>query len=216
MDEPARTRRLSRSLLADAAAHLYATDAKLAPWIERIGTVRMRQQRHQFGALCRSILSQQLGAGAATTIHRRFLDLFAPRARPDPTALLALADDDLRACGISRPKVRYLRAVADAWAYGSLRGVRLGRLDDDDVVARLTELPGVGVWTAEMFLLFSLGRPDVFSAGDLALCTAVRRLEERPDLTPGDIALIACRWAPYRSVASLYLWKIAHWVEDEP
>ena len=93
--------------------------------------------------------------------------------------------------------------------------MRLSRLDDTEVVARLTQIPGVGVWTAEMFLIFSLGRPDVFSVRDLALRTGVRRVVGRP-LEASEIEQVAERWRPHRSVASLYLWKIAHYTDPHP
>lgn len=175
-----------------------------------MGPVKLRRQRHRFGALCRAILAQQLGGGAAKTIHGRFLELFAPARSPDPRTLLAVRQDRLRRSGISRPKVRYLRALAREFLDGSLAGVRLSSLSDEEVIARLTQVPGIGVWTAEMFLIFSLGRLDIFSVRDLALRSGVERVEGR-EMTPQEIVETAARWSPYRSVASLYLWKIAHW-----
>lgn len=189
---------------------LRARDRRLGPWIERIGPVPLRRQPHQFGALCRAIIAQQVSAAAARSIHRRFLAEFAPARAPSPAELLALDADTLRACGVSRAKIDYLRALAWEFEHGELRRRRLGRLPDEQVVALLTRLPGVGVWTAEMFLLFGLGRQDVFSARDLALRAGVQRVEGR-DLSLEQTRRLAARWAPYRSVASLYLWRIAGW-----
>jgi DNA-3-methyladenine glycosylase II len=182
--------------------------------MDRVGPVTLRRQRHRFGALCRSILSQQLGAAAARTIHRRFLKTLGSPRRPDPERVLSVKVEDLRGCGISGRKVEYLRGLAQAFAHGALGRVRWSRLPDDEVIRRLTSLAGIGVWTAEMFLIFSLGRRDVFSLGDLALREGVQRVEGRR-MKADEIVTAAKRWAPYRSVACLYLWKIAHHKHDE-
>ena len=182
--------------------------------MSRVGSVGLRRQRHQFGALCRSIIAQQLSAKAAKSITRRFLELFEPARLPSPERVLAIPQRRLRACGLSGPKSKYLRALAGEFQHGCLRGARLGSLPDDQVIALLTTVPGIGIWTAEMFLIFSLGRLDVFSVGDLALRTGVQRVEQRT-LSRNEIERVATRWAPYRSVASLYLWKIAHFVVEE-
>lgn len=206
--------RLTRATLVEGSEWLRARDRRLGAWMERVGDVGLRRQPHQFGALCRSILSQQLAARAAATIHGRFIELFAPSRRPSPEGVLALSDVSLRACGLSTQKIRSVRALASEWAKGELGRVRLSSLSDEEVIARLTDLPGIGRWTAEMFLIFALGRPDVFAAGDLALRTGIGRIEKRDALTPRDAEQIAARWSPWRSVASLYLWRIAHWVDD--
>jgi len=178
----------------------------------RVGPVPLRRQRHRFGALCRAIVAQQVSAHAARAIHARFVAAFGPARRPEPVRLLAMDPATLRACGLSQRKVAYLRALAEAFASGPMRRARLGALPDAEVVEALTALPGVGVWTAEMFLIFSLGRPDVFSVRDRALRAGVERVEGRR-LDPAQIERVAARWAPWRSVASLYLWRIAHWRE---
>ncbi|MBN1443395.1 MAG: DNA-3-methyladenine glycosylase 2 family protein, partial [Planctomycetes bacterium] len=154
---------LTRETLAEGARALRRRDPRLRAWMDRVGEVELRRQRHQFGALCRSILSQQLGAGAARSIHRRFLALFPATPHPDPRSLLAVGRERLRECGISGRKVDYLTALAEAFDGGPLARIRLSSLSDEDVIAQLTGLPGIGVWTAEMFLIFSLGRLDVFS-----------------------------------------------------
>jgi DNA-3-methyladenine glycosylase II len=202
---------LSSTTLEEGRAALRRSDPRLGAWIDRIGPVSLRRHRHRFGALCRAILSQQLATAAAATIHARFLAHFAPARFPDPARLLSLPDDALRTCGISAPKLRYLRALADEWQNGPLGRAKLGSLADGEVIELLTRVSGIGVWTAEMFLIFSLGRLDVFSAGDLALRTGLGRVEGRAELRPKESAALAARWSPYRSVASLYLWRIAHW-----
>jgi len=201
---------LTKRTLAEGSHILRERDPTLCRWMDIVGAVKLRRQRHQFGALCRSILSQQIGAGAAKSIHRRFLELFAPARAPSPDRLIRLQRDALRRCGISGRKIDYLRALASEFHRGDLRRIRLSRLGDEEVIERLTRLPGIGVWTAEMFLIFSLGRLDVFAVGDLALREGVQRVEGRA-LKPDEIRKMAQRWSPYRSVASLYLWKIAHW-----
>jgi DNA-3-methyladenine glycosylase II len=204
---------LTRRTLVEGTEALLRADPALGRWIETVGSVGLRRQRHQFGALCRAIISQQLGAGAARTIHRRFLELFAPSNSPDPGRLLAVEPSRLAACGISGRKVEYLRSLAREFHAGSLRRARLGAMRDAEVVELLTRLPGIGVWTVEMFLIFSLGRLDIFSVRDLALRTGVERVLGRK-LSEEQIEAAARRWSPYRSVASLYLWKIAHWKAD--
>lgn len=206
--------RLTRETLADGIRELRSRDPRLGRWMDRVGKIELRRQRHQFGALCRSIIAQQLSSTAAKTIIGRFLKLFEPASKPDPTTLLAINDHKLRACGLSRQKLDYLKGIAREFRDGDLSRVRLGTLSDDEAVERLTRLHGVGTWTAEMFLIFSLGRRDVFSIGDLGLRSGVQRVEGRA-LTNAQILRVAERWAPYRSVASLYLWKIAHWKDTK-
>ena len=206
--------RLTQKTLDDGIEELRSKDRRLGRWIDRVGKVGLRRQRHQFGALCRSIIAQQLSSSAAKTIVGRFLKLFEPASKPDPAALLSIHNRKLRACGLSRQKLEYLKGIAREFRDGDLRRVRLGTMPDDEVIERLTRLRGVGVWTAEMFLIFSIGRRDVFSIGDLGLRTGVQRVEGRT-LTHDEILHVAERWAPYRSVASLYLWKIAHWEDTK-
>lgn len=206
--------RLTRETLADGIRELRSRDPRLGRWMDRVGKIELRRQRHQFGALCRSIIAQQLSSTAAKTIIGRFLKLFEPASKPDPITLLAINDHKLRACGLSRQKLDYLKGIAREFRDGDLSRVRLGTLSDDEAVERLTRLHGVGTWTAEMFLIFSLGRRDVFSIGDLGLRSGVQRVEGRA-LTNAQILRVAERWAPYRSVASLYLWKIAHWKDTK-
>ena len=184
-------------------------DPELGEWIDRIGRVGLRRHRHRFSALLRSIVSQQLSAKAAATIWKRLSELLGPGA-PRPRRLLEIDAEQLRACGLSNAKTRYVRALAEAFESGPLHRARLADRSDEEVIKLLTQVPGIGVWTAEMFLIFGLGRIDIFSIGDLALRNAVCRVVGR-ELDAGAIESHAERWSPYRSVASLYLWRIAHW-----
>lgn len=166
-----------------------------------------------FRDLAEAILNQQLSNKAAATIFQRFLQLF-PEQKITPDILLTLSDDTLRASGISRQKIGYLRSLASTVSSGDLDLNNFNHLSDEEVITALTKVKGIGRWTAEMFLMFSLGRPDVFSLGDLGLCTAVSRLYgvERED--KAAINRIAANWSPYRSFASLYLWRILHDTES--
>ena len=205
--------RLTRASLVEGADVLRRRDRRLGSWIERIGNVSLRRQRSHFVALCRSIIAQQLASAAAATIFARFAALFEPDGKPTPEAVLGQSQAKLRACGLSQQKIRYLLALATAFADGDLACVRVSTLADEEVSERLTQVPGIGVWTAEMFMIFALGRLDVFSVGDLALRNAVQRVEGK-ELSKDQILKVAERWSPYRSVASLYLWRVAHWPSE--
>lgn len=163
-----------------------------------------------FHALARSIIYQQLATGAATTIHGRVKAL-SPRPKRFPTSdeFLAIPEGHLRDAGLSRSKLKAIRDLAQRVETGSLKLRALSRLPDGEVVERLIEVWGIGVWTAQMFLLFRLGRLDVFAPGDLGLQEGIRLLDglkHRP--TPAECQERAEIWAPLRSVASWYLWRL--------
>lgn len=160
-----------------------------------------------FGDLLESIVGQQLSIKAANTIFKRFLDLFPEEVLPEPVDILKLDDEVLRSCGLSRQKASYLKSLSTEINSGSLCLDHLSNLSDEEVISGLTKVKGIGRWTAEMFLIFTLGRSDIFSLGDLGLCTAVSRLYgvEKGDLTA--IKNISSAWTPHRSLASRYLWK---------
>ena len=160
-----------------------------------------------YGALLRSIVGQQLSTKAAATIYRRMLDLFDGRA-PTPRELLAVDPDKIRAAGLSRPKINYLRDLADHVEKGELDLEHLHELPDEEVIAQLTAVKGIGEWSAHMFLMFHLGRPDVLPVGDQGIRNAVRtqyRLRKLPDAK--RLEKIARPWRPYRTLACLYLWS---------
>jgi DNA-3-methyladenine glycosylase II len=166
-----------------------------------------------YGALVRSIVGQQLSTKAARTIYERLLELFGGRT-PSPAELLAADPEDVRAAGLSRPKVSYLRSLAEHVQSGELELARLSELPDEEVSAQLTAVKGLGQWTADMFLIFHLGRPDVLPVGDLGVRRAVERaygLAEIPDAA--KLTEIAEPWRPHRSLASLYLWRS---LDNEP
>lgn len=158
-----------------------------------------------FVDLIDAIASQQLSVKAAATIMGRFLSLF-PDKRPDPAAILRGSEDEYRAAGLSRPKIRYILGIADAVLNHGFDLNTLWNLPDEEVIDRLMSLKGVGRWTAEMLMMFSLRRPDVFSIGDLGLRTAVARHYGIDRDDTDAISAIASAWRPYRTLASRYLW----------
>jgi DNA-3-methyladenine glycosylase II len=160
-----------------------------------------------FSALVRTITSQQLSTKAAATIHRRILELM-PAGVATPEALERISDDQLRAAGLSRQKIAYVRDLARHAVSGDLPLHTLNALSDDDVIAAITRVKGLGQWSAEMFLMFRLRRADVLPVDDLGIVTAVQRLyglRKRPK--PDRLRKIAEPWRPYRTVACWYLWR---------
>ena len=162
-----------------------------------------------FNRLCREIISQQLGSGAARAIVARFRVLF-PRGRAEPDRVLALSEEQLRGVGMSWAKVRSLRDLAARVESREIDFKKFAGADDEQVIAELVRVKGVGRWTAEMFLIFTLGREDVFSFGDFALRKSLKSLYgHRRTRTPKSMERIVRRWAPYRSYACLALWHCA-------
>ena len=192
-----------------ARRHLMRSDPRLREVIKRIGPCRLHgaAPSDPFEALCRSIASQQLSIKAAETIFRRFCELFPPDCKPTPERVMRLRADRIRGAGFSRAKVTFIKDLA--------AHVRDGRLDlsglhahpDDEVMRQLVAVKGIGRWTAEVFLMFRLGRQDILPADDLGLMNAVQRayrLRTRPDAK--RLRAMGEAWKPYRSVAAWYLW----------
>ena len=192
-----------------ARRHLMRTDPKLAAIIKRIGPCELHAAapKDPFEALCMSIASQQLSTKAADTIFRRFCDLFPPDRRPSPERVMTLTDDEIRGVGFSRPKVGFIKDLAAHVLDGRLDLAGLTKHPDEEVMRQLVGVKGIGRWTAEIFLMFRLGRPDILPADDLGLMNAVHRvyrLRKRPDAK--RLRKMGETWRPYRSVASWYLW----------
>jgi DNA-3-methyladenine glycosylase II len=188
---------------------LIRRDPILRATIQRIGVCGMASRQHtdHLTALVRSIVGQQLSSKAAATIFGRFCDLF-PDREISVAGIAALDDTALRGVGLSGQKLAYLRDLCGRIADGRLQLDELEALPDDEVIARLTAVKGFGRWTAEMFLMFRLHRPDVLPVGDLGISTAVQRiyrLRQRPK--PDRLTKIGEAWRPYRSVACWYLWE---------
>jgi DNA-3-methyladenine glycosylase II len=201
---------------------LAAADPVMADLIDRLGPLsyatRLRRRQEErpadaFGALLRPLVGQQISTKAARAIYLRMLDLFD--GAPTPEAMLALTEADLRGIGFSRRKVEYAHDLAAHALDGSLELDRLGELDDEEVIAEICAVRGFGRWTAEIFLIMHLGRPDVVVGGDLGIQKAIMiedGLEAMP--TPKEVEARAEPWRPDRSLACLYLWESLHAVPD--
>ena len=191
-----------------ALVELQASDPAMADLIERHGprSIAERRRDHEaFEELVRIIVAQQVSTSAARSIWGR---ICAAHGERPPTA--AEAEETLRGCGLSGRKASYVVGIAGAFEAGRLDGERLRAADDDQVVESLTGERGLGRWSAEMFLMFHLGRPDIFSGGDLGLRNGARYalgLEQVP--SPEKLELIAERWRPQRTLAAIYLWEAA-------
>jgi DNA-3-methyladenine glycosylase II len=185
----------------------------MAELVDRLGEWTIGDRRRglpkpdAYGALLRTIVGQQLSTKAARTIHERVLGLFGGRT-PTPEELLAVSEEDLRGAGLSGRKVTYIRDLAAHVQDGELELDRLDELSDEEVIEEIVAVRGLGRWSAEMFLMFHLERPDVFSGGDLGLRRAIQvayGLEEMP--TPDEAVERAERWRPHRTLAAVYLWE---------
>jgi DNA-3-methyladenine glycosylase II len=207
--------KISRRIrIPQAIAHLQNVDPKLAAVIHQAGrcNFKPRAEGTHFGALARSIVYQQLSGKAASTIHGRFVGLFENEL-PEPHALLKLSDETLRGVGLSRQKTGYLRDLATRAHSGDLPVESLHELSDEEVLETLVQVKGIGRWTAQIFLMFRLGRPDILPELDLGIQKAIQkayRLRQRP--TPKRVLQISAKWAPHRSVAAWYLW---HWLDEK-
>ena len=183
--------------------------------IRQHGACGLAENQHTdpFKALVHSIMSQQLSTKAAATIARRFDDLFGGTF-PTPAAVLEMPEEKLRSVGLSGMKVSFVRDLARRVGDGSLRLDALDTMSDDEVIAALTEVKGIGRWTAEMFLMFRLQRPDVLPVGDLGVRNAARQVYDLKELpTAAELTELGEPWRPYRSLAALYLWRS---LDNEP
>lgn len=191
-----------------ALLHLKQADPILRAIMERVGPYRIRYAEPDFETLARSIIFQQLSGQSARAIFGRVKKFVAGDERMTPRGILARTDAELRAAGLSRQKVGYLRDLAERTRAGHVDFARLSGLSDDDVIQQLTIVKGVGVWTAQMFLLFALRRVNVLAAGDLGVRSAVRKAYGLRTLPkPSKIEQLARKWHPYCSVACWYLWR---------
>jgi DNA-3-methyladenine glycosylase II len=190
-----------------AIVHLQKADPVLAGIIERVGPYAIKFRVPAFATLVRSIVYQQLSGRVAMVIFERLLNLVPDRVLT-PSAVLALRVEQMRAAGLSGQKTAYIRDLAAKTFSGELDFAILPALNDDEVIAALTQVKGVGVWTAHMFLIFALERPDILPVGDLGIRTAMRKAYRMRALPkPERMEKIARRWRPWCSVASWYLWR---------
>jgi DNA-3-methyladenine glycosylase II len=189
-----------------ATNHLKKSDPILAAIITRVGPCRMSYDEPAFASLAEAIVYQQLHGKAAATIFKRVTDLAGLPLTPQ--GILKLSETQLRGAGLSKQKLSYLRDLAAKTASGEVDFASLPALPDEDVIKELTKIKGIGVWTAHMFLMFSLRRPNVLPTGDLGIQMAMRRhYRKRKLLKPLQMEKIARAWEPYRSVACWYLWR---------
>jgi DNA-3-methyladenine glycosylase II len=189
-----------------AVNHLKKCDPVLRAIIERVGPFRMEYGPAEFHSLAEAIVYQQLNGRAAVTIFNRFAALAGEPLTP--AGILKLKDEQLRSVGLSKQKSAYLKDLAAKTASGQLDFARLPELSDEEVIEHLTQVKGIGVWTAHMFLMFSLRRPNVLPTGDYGVQMAVKKHYKKRKLPkPKDMEKIARAWEPYRSVACWYMWR---------
>ena len=189
-----------------AVAHLKKSDSVLRAIIERVGPCRMKFDEPVFCNLAEAIVYQQLNGSAAATIFERFVALAGQPLTPE--GILKLTDEQLRSVGLSKQKSAYLKDLSAKTASGLLDFCRLSTLSDEEVIEHLTQVKGIGEWTAHMFLMFSLRRPNVLPTGDYGVQTAIKKHYKKRKLPkPKDMQKIAKAWEPYRSVACWYMWR---------
>src|SRR5450631_211814 len=189
-----------------AVNHLKKSDPVLRAIIERVGPRRMEFGAPEFCSLAEAIVYQQLNGKAAVTIFKRFATLAGDPVKPE--GILKLTDAQLRSVGLSKQKSSYLKDMAARAARGELDFTRLPEMTDDEVIKHLTQVKGVGVWTAHMFLMFTLRRPDVLPTGDYGIQMAIKKHYKKRKIPKPDVMVkIAKPWEPYRSVACWYLWR---------
>ncbi len=193
-----------------ALRHLRAADPVLARLLAAGRPIAPAAHEDLYLGLLRAIVSQQISTKAAAAIWRKFQSLFGPEGYPEPVALLAFSDEELRAAGLSRQKAGYLRAIADFSLRDQLDHAHLSQLNEEELTRHLTQIKGVGRWTAQMLCMFALDMPDVFPEGDLGIQNAMRRhygLEETGRPLLRRMVELAEPWRPYRTLASKYLWQ---------
>ncbi len=182
-------------------------DRKLAKVIKSVGSYKIRITRNKYESLIEAIITQQLSGSAAKSISQRFRSLYSTRF-PKPIDVIKTSDSKLRKSGLSKMKVEYIKGLSRKIESGELQLSKISKLSDEKIISELTEIRGIGRWTAEMFLIFTLGRMDVLPVGDLGLRKGIQKLHSMKE-TPKDdkIEKIADKWRPYRTVATWYLWK---------
>ena len=188
-------------------SHFKERDPKIARVIQAVGPFRLKRNRNYFVVLCRSIVSQQISTAAAETIYSRFQKLFDGHA-PTPERVAGLKDAPLRAAGLSRQKAAYLKDLSHHFLDGTIRSRQLNYLGNEEIIDQLTLVHGIGRWTAEMFLIFSLNRLDVLPVDDLGLRVAVQNIygmKVRPDAK--RLRAIGEKWNPFETVATWYAWR---------
>jgi len=195
--------------------HFRRRDPILHAVAKRVGPCRLKPSRDRFGMLVRSIISQQISVGAARSIRGK-LETLVGEAGITPAALLAFSADELRAVGLSRQKGAYLLDLSRKVQNGTVRLARIGRLTDDQIIDELCQINGIGRWTAQMFLIFALGREDVFPSDDFGVRMAITKLYGYDDVPSREqLAAIGERWSPFASVGAWYCWRYLDLIREE-
>ncbi len=191
-----------------AILHLKTADPILGAIIEKVGKYGIEYLEPEFSTLVRSIVYQQLSGKAAATIYNRLAAAVGDGGRLSPDLILALGPDEMRRVGLSQQKTAYILDLAERTLSGELDFTALRRLTDQQVIGKLTEVKGIGIWTAHMFLIFALRRANVLPSADLGIRVAIQKAYSLPELPPvKQVAEIARSWHPYCTVASWYLWR---------
>lgn len=197
----------TKLLFEEAEKHLAKADPVMKCLISERGHCTLKPHKDTFYVLCDAIISQQLSVKASATIVKRFCALF-PKDTPTPELVLKVDNEDIRAVGCSNAKVRYVKDLAEKFLDGTLKPKQFSRMEDGDLITALVQVKGIGRWTAEMYLIFSLNRPNVMAVDDLGLRKAMMVLYKLPEMPkPAQMLAIAEKWQPYRSIASWYLWR---------
>jgi DNA-3-methyladenine glycosylase II len=189
-----------------AIEHLKRSDPVMAKIIRRVGKIPPRWREPSFETMVRSIAFQQLNGKAALTIFNRLVTAAGGKLTPD--SILRLSETEMRACGLSKQKLSYIRDLAAKTKSGDVDFTVLPKMSDAEVIDHLTRVKGIGEWSAQMFLMFALRRPNVLACGDFGVQAAIRKhYNKRKHPKPKDVAKIGKPWSPYASLACLYLWR---------
>ncbi len=188
------------------AIYLMKKDKNLIPLFKKVKEVKVTVSKDYYQSLVQTIIAQQLSSKVAQVIYDRFIKV----ANHNITAkhILTISDDVFRSVGLSRPKIKYLKSLAEHVDAGNIHFHAFDKMSDQEIIDELIKVKGIGVWTAQMFLMFSMGREDVFSSLDLGLRNALKLLLNKPDMSEKDIEAYSLKWKPYRSIVSHYLWHI--------
>ncbi|MBL8148345.1 MAG: DNA-3-methyladenine glycosylase 2 family protein, partial [Blastocatellia bacterium] len=193
-------------MIKEAEKHLSSVDQTLAEIIALCGPCKIKPERPYFFVLCDAIISQQVSVKAAAAIIGRFKALYE-KSNPSPADILSTPDEQLQGVGISRAKTTYIKTLAEAFQSKAITPRRFQEMEDEQIIEQLVKVKGIGVWTAQMFLIFSLNRPDILPVADLGIQRAIQvnyNLTQLPKAK--EMLEIAEPWKPYRSIASWYLW----------
>ena len=192
-----------------ALRHLSNADKRMEKLIDKFGPPNFNLMNNYYESLIRSIVYQQLSGKSASIIYERFLDLFVFDIYPEPKDILAVSIETLRSSGLSYQKVNYIRDLSEKWQDGTMNLTDIDSMTDEEISSELIKVKGIGQWTADMFLMFTLGRPDVFPFGDLGIQKGFMALTNMNRLpTQKEMERKTKKWQPYRTVAAWYLWKL--------